>query len=56
MFNPTTHFGTGTIGFLLPPGREPVVVVIYITETNASFGERDLAIAEIGRGAIALGI
>ena len=31
-----------------PPGRKPVIAALYITETDASFEERDAVIAKIG--------
>jgi len=31
-----------------PPGRKPVVAALYITETDASFDDRNVAIAQIG--------
>ncbi len=49
-------FGSRSIAAILwPPSGSPVVSTIYITETDASFEDRDLAIAEIGR-AIALAV
>lgn len=49
-------FGSRSIAAILwPPSGSPVVSTIYITETDASFADRDLAIAEIGRAiAVAL--
>ena len=41
--------GTRAIAAVIwPPERKPLIVAIYITETNASFDERNKAIAEIG--------
>jgi len=41
--------GTRAIAAIMwPPERKPVIVAIYITETDASFDERNKAIAEIG--------
>lgn len=43
--------GNGTRGIaavMWPPQRKPVIAAIYITETDASFDERNKAIAEIG--------
>lgn len=31
-----------------PPERAPVIATVYITETAASFDDRNAAIAEIG--------
>lgn len=43
-------YGSRSIAAVLwPPNREPLVLAIYITETEASFNERNKAIAEIGR-------
>ncbi|MCG2581573.1 MAG: class A beta-lactamase [Marinobacter sp.] len=43
-------YGSRSIAAVLwPPNREPLVLAIYITETEASFDERNKAIAEIGR-------
>jgi beta-lactamase class A/beta-lactamase class A CARB-5 len=40
------------IAVLWPPGRAPVVAAVYITETGASFKDRNAAIAEIGRAVV----
>jgi beta-lactamase class A len=32
-----------------PPQREPLIVSVYLTETETSFDNRNAAIAEIGR-------
>ena len=49
-------FGSrANVAILWPPDRQPVYVAIYITETEATFDERNAAIADIGR-AIALTI
>lgn len=41
--------GTRAIAAILwPPGRQPVVATVYITETEASFEARNAAIADIG--------
>ncbi len=48
--------GNGTRGLaavIWPPGREPVIAVVYITETDASFDDRNAAIAEIGAAIVA---
>jgi beta-lactamase class A len=43
-------FGSRSIAAVLwPPRREPLIVTIYITETEATFDERNAAIATIGR-------
>lgn len=42
-------YGTRTIAAILwPPGRQPVIATVYITETEASFDARNAAIADIG--------
>lgn len=46
----------GTRGFaavIWPPAAEPVIAVVYITETDASFEDRNAAIAEIGAALVA---
>lgn len=43
-------FGSRSIvAVLWPPARQPIVVAVYITDTEASFEERNAAIAQIGR-------
>lgn len=43
-------YGTmNDIAILWPPGREPVIASIYMTQTEASFDDRNAAIAEIGK-------
>ncbi len=42
-------FGSRSITAVIwPPEREPTIVAFYITETDASFEERNTAIAELG--------
>lgn len=50
-------YGTmNDVAVIWPPNRKPTVVSIYMTETKASFDDRNAAIAEIGRALkIALG-
>ncbi|MEO1145459.1 MAG: class A beta-lactamase [Cyanobacteria bacterium J06638_22] len=36
------------VAVIWPPEREPVIATVYIAETNASFDDRNAAIAEIG--------
>ncbi|WP_428651663.1 class A beta-lactamase [Roseibium sp.] len=43
------------IAVIWPDGREPVVIAVYITQTKASFDERNKAIADIG-SALALSL
>ena len=41
---------TNDVAVLWPPGgRPPVIVCVYLTETSASFEDRNAAVAEIGR-------
>ncbi len=42
------HGAMADIAVLWPPGRKPIVAAIYITETTASFDDRNAAIARIG--------
>ncbi len=43
-------FGSRSIAAVMwPPNRKPIITAIYITETDASFDERNEAIATIGR-------
>jgi len=42
------HGTRGIVAMIWPPASNPVAVAIYITETEASFNERNKAIAEIG--------
>lgn len=44
----------GVIGIIIPPERAPIIVSVYITETQASMERRNKAIAEIGRALIKL--
>ncbi len=42
-------FGSRSITAVMwPPQREPIIVAFYITETDASFEDRNAAIAEVG--------
>lgn len=43
------HGSRSIIAVIWPPRRPPVFVSVYITETEASFEERNAAMAEIGR-------
>ena len=48
----TASGGYGTnndIAVLWPPGRAPVLVTSYLTQTSADLGVRDRAIADVGR-------
>ena len=42
------HGSRGIVAAIWPPGRAPVVVAIYLTETPASLDARNAAIARIG--------
>ena len=43
------HGTMNDVAVIWPPGRKPLVVTVYITETTASFDERNAAIAELAR-------
>lgn len=46
-------YGSRSITAVLwPPNRKPLVLAIYITETGATFDERNSAIADIGRAVV----
>nr|WP_297462093.1 class A beta-lactamase [uncultured Halomonas sp.] len=40
---------TNDIAVIWPPGHEPLIVTVYITQTTASLDDRNAAIADIGR-------
>ncbi len=40
---------TNDVAVLWPPGRQPLVVCVYLTETKASFADRNATIAAVGR-------
>lgn len=43
-------YGTNAdIAVIWPPGRKPVIAVVYLTQTTASFAARNAAIADVGR-------
>ena len=42
------HGSRSIVAVMWPPHRKPVIAAIYITETDALFGARNAAIAEIG--------
>lgn len=48
------HGSRSITAVLWPPHRQPLVIAIYITETGASFDERNGAIADIGRAVVRL--
>ncbi len=43
------HGTANDVAVIWPPGRQPLIVSVYITETKAAFAKRNAAIAEIGR-------
>jgi beta-lactamase class A len=42
------HGSTNDIAILWPPGRDPILVTVYLTDTTADASRRDGAIAEVG--------
>ena len=40
---------TNDVAVIWPPGRKPVIVSVYLTNTRASFDDRNAAIAAVGR-------
>ncbi len=44
---------TNDIGMIWPPGRAPVVVTIYLTETTANADQRNAALAAVGKAVAA---
>lgn len=47
------HGTRGIVAVIWPPKHEPVAVVIYLTETEASMEARNAAIADIGKAIVA---
>ncbi|MGC2489014.1 MAG: serine hydrolase, partial [Candidatus Sulfotelmatobacter sp.] len=43
------HGTANDIAIAWPPGRKPVIVAVYLTETTVAPAARDAAIAAIGR-------
>jgi beta-lactamase class A len=43
------HGSTNDVAVIWPPGRRPLVVCVYVTETRASLDDRNAAIADVGR-------
>lgn len=43
------HGSTNDIGILWPPGRPPILVAAYLTDSAAPLAERNAALAEVGR-------
>lgn len=43
------HGSTNDIAILWPPGRAPILVAAYLTESAAPAAERDATLAEVGR-------
>jgi beta-lactamase class A len=48
------HGTSNDIGVLWPPGRSPIVVAAYLTQTRAPADQRDATLAEAGRLAASL--
>ncbi|WP_062208280.1 class A beta-lactamase [Aureimonas sp. AU12] len=44
------HGTMNDVAVIWPAGGEPVIIAVYMTETAASFDDRNAGIAEIGRG------
>ncbi len=46
----TGDYGTANdVAVIWPPGRKPLVVSVYVTQTKASLDDRNAVIAEVGR-------
>ncbi len=45
---------TNDVAVIWPPSRKPLIVSVYITETEASFDDRNAAIADVGRAVNAM--
>ena len=43
------HGATNDVAIVWPAGRSPVLVAAYLTETDAAAGDRDAALAAVGR-------
>ena len=43
------HNATNDIAVIWPPGRAPIIVTAYYTESPAPIGEREAVLAEVGR-------
>ncbi|MCZ8254335.1 MAG: class A beta-lactamase [Polaromonas sp.] len=48
------HGSTNDVGILWPPGRSPIVVAAYLTETNRPGAQRDAALTKVGELAASL--
>ena len=47
------NFGSRTIAAIMwPPSSDPIIATVYITETEATFEERNNAVAQIGRAIV----
>lgn len=42
------HGSANDVAILMPPDRAPILVAVYLTQTDASPSDRDAAIAEVG--------
>jgi beta-lactamase class A len=47
------HGTTNDVGIIWPPGRAPLLVAIYLTETSRSGEQRNATLAAIGRTIVA---
>lgn len=43
------HGTNNDVGIIWPPGRRPVIAAVYVTESEASFADRNAAIAHVAR-------
>ena len=43
------HGSTNDVGVLMPPGRAPLIVAAYLTQTTAPMPRRNKALADVGR-------
>ncbi len=43
------HGTMNDVAVVWPPGRQPLIIALYMTQTTASFEDRNRAIADIGR-------
>ncbi|KAF1019578.1 MAG: Beta-lactamase [Paracidovorax wautersii] len=44
------HGSTNDVGLYWPPGRAPIVVAVYLTESSAALPVREKAMAQVARG------
>jgi len=43
---------TNDVAIVWPPGRKPILVAVYLTETAASADKRNAAVADVGRAVV----